>query len=245
MKKLFIFALIAVFSFPVFSQMIPEDSAERAKLAKQLSRNIPLQLGKVEGAMPQINLLLKNGEKIQARQMVEDALQQIAKIEADQELLAQIDETADEEDRMVAQVLEAKQYLVNKANMLRNAIGVYISCDAALFEAKYPLFIKEIQGALSELGISYVDNAAQADWCVYITAVAREYNTVKSGNTALYYTYVDAQLAIDKKKDNKRVYEGSLSRKGGHTHNFEKAAYEAYRDMVPQISAIIEEQIKK
>lgn len=244
MKKLLLIALSAM-ALTVLAQSLPADNVERAKLARQLTRSIPLELGKVEGILPQINILLKNGEKAQARVMVDEALQQIAKIEADQKTLAQIDETADEETLMLEQVQEVKQYLVSKANLLRNAISLYITCDAKLFDADYPTFLKDLQGELSKQSVCYVDSIEQADWAISIKATTREYNIIKNGEFATYFSYVDAQLAIDKIANGKRVYEDAISAKGGHTHNYERAAREAYRDLVHTLGSIIKEQIQK
>ena len=77
MKHFFII-LISVLSLSVFAQTLSNDEAERAKMARQLTRGIPAELGKIEGAMPQINILIKKGEKMQAKAMVEEALRQIA-----------------------------------------------------------------------------------------------------------------------------------------------------------------------
>ena len=244
MKHLFIIFL-STLSLSVFAQTLPTDNAERAKLARQLTRSIPMELGKIEGNMPQINVLIKKGEKVQAKAMVDEALQKIAKIEEDQQKLAQLDEDADEETLMIAEVQEAKRYLIEKANKLRNAIGIYITCDAKLFDSEYPTFLKELQGELSQLGISFVDSVNQADWSISIKATAREYNKVELGGAANYFAYADAQLTIDKIANGKRVYEDAISEKGGHTHNYDKAAREAYKYLAPRISAIIKEQIEK
>lgn len=241
MKNLLIIILSAL-SLSVFAQTLPPDNAERAKMARQLTRSIPMELGKIEGAMPQINILIKKGEKMQAKAMVEEALQQIAKIEEDQKTLALLDESADDEILMTAEVEEAKRYLTDKANKLRNAIGIYITCDAKLFDAEYPTFLKELQGELSQLGVSFVDSVEQADWKITITATTREYNKMESGT---YFAYADAQLTIDKIVNGKRVYEDAISEKGGHTHNYDKAAREAYKYLIPRVSAIIKEQIEK
>lgn len=244
MKKIFIMLLSAL-SLSVFAQTFPKDEAERARMARQLTRSIPMELCKIEGTMPQINILIKKGEKVQARTMVEEALQQIAKIEADQKTLALLDESADDEILMTAEVAEVKRYLTDKANKLRNAIGIYITCDAKLFDAEYPTFLNELQGELSQLGVSFVDSVEQADWKIAIKATTREYNKVELGGAATYFTYADAQLTIDKIANGKRVYEDAISEKGGHTHNYDKAAREAYKQLIPRISAIIKEQIDK
>lgn len=244
MKKLFILLFL---SLPVISlaQTLPTDSLERVKMAKQLIRSIPMELGKIEGEMPQINMLIKQGEKVQARTMVEQALQQIAKIEADQKTLAQLDETIDDETLMTAELTEAKRYLTEKANKLSNAIGVYVTCDAKLFDADNTAFIKELQGQLSQLGVAFVDTKEQADWAIEITAKAREYNKVELGGATNYFVYVDAQLTMDKIANGKRVLEDAMSQKGGHPLNYEQAALEAYQQLLPRLTTAIKSQIEK
>ena len=236
MKKLFLI-LLSVFSLTSFAQNNPQS----ALLAQQIIE----QTEAVDAALPQINILIKKGEKVQARTMVEEALQQITKIEADQKTLALLDESADDEILMTAEVAEVKRYLTDKANKLRNAIGIYITCDAKLFDTEYPVFLKDLQGELSQLGVSFVDSVEQADWSISIQAKAREYNKVELGGAANYFVYVDAQITMDKIANGKRVLEDAMSEKGGHTFNYEQAALDAYKHLTPRLSAAIKAQIEK
>jgi hypothetical protein len=204
-----------------------------------------MELGKIEGTMPQINMLIKKGEKVQARTLVEEVLQQIAKIEADQKLLSQLDEMADEETLMLAEIQDAKQYLTNKANMLRNAIGLYISCEADLFGSGYAALADEIKGGLADAGMSFTDSAEVSDWVVTISAKAREHNKADFGGISNYFVYVDAKITIDRMASGKRVYQDMISEKGGHTQSYGRAAQEAYRYLASRISGIIREQTAK
>ena len=244
MKKLFIY-LFAILPLIALAQTSPTNDIDRATLTRQLKHSIPLEFDQVESTLPQINILLKKGEKSLARTMVDEALQKIAKIEADQKTLAQIDENVDEEALMINQVQETKRYLVSKANLLRNAIGIYIVCDAKLFEDEYPTFLKDIQGELSKFGVTFVDSVQQADWAIYLSASSREYNKMDYSASTTYFSYVDTQLTIDKISNGKRVFENTMSEKGGHTINYEQAARDAYKKIAPKISAIIKEQIQQ
>lgn len=60
-----------------------------------------------------------------------------------------------------------------------------------------------------------------------------------------YFVYVDANIAVEKTATGQRIYENKISEKDGHTLNFKKAAREAYKEIAPQISAIIKEQVKQ
>jgi hypothetical protein len=114
-----------------------------------------------------------------------------------------------------------------------------------LFDAENTAFLKDLQGELSQLGVSFVDSVNQADWSINIQAQAREYNKIELGGAANYFVYVDATLTIDKLANNKRVFEDAMSEKGGHSFNYEQAALDAYKHLVPRLSATIKEQIEK
>ncbi len=231
MKKLLII-LLSICSLTSFAQ------------TDKLVRRISYELGKVEGSFPQINMLIKKGEKVQAREMVNAALLQIEKIEEKQKEASLIGDV-DEEDLFIPQTQEAKRFLINKANQLRNGINVYIHCNAQLFKEEYRYLTEEIQGYLSEIGCAFVDSIESADWAIYIDAKTREGNKMTSGKFTTFFSYVDLRLSIDKTANGKRVYQNSFSEKGGDTRSFEQAAYEAYHELTPQVSAIIKEHIQQ
>ena len=56
---------------------------------------------------------------------------------------------------------------------------------------------------------------------------------------------MDIQLTIDKIANGKRVYQNAFSEKGGNNLSFERAAQEAYKELSPKISKIIQEQIQQ
>lgn len=49
------------------------------------------------------------------------------------------------------------------------------------------------------------------------------------GSSVNYFSYVDAEIAVEKVVTNQRIYEDMLTEKGGHTHNFTEAARDAYK----------------
>ena len=208
----------------------------------KLVRRITYELGKVEGSIPQINMLMKKGEKVQAREMVDAALKQMEQIETYQKEAA-LDGSYDEEDLLIPQAQETKRFLVNKANQLKNGIGVYIQCDAQLFGDYYSTVKDELQGRLADLGCSFVEEKEQADWAINITSSTREGNKMVNGNFTTYFSYVDLKLSIEKVANGKCVYQSAFSEKGGDTRNYSNAAKEAYQELIIQISKIIKEQI--
>ena len=230
MKKLYII-LLSILSLSIFAQ----DS-------QQLAQQIIEQNDAVDATLPQINILIKKGEKGQAKALIEKTLQQIEQIEADRKRLTQMGDADDTEVPSLAQLQETKRYLINKANQLRYTM-VYITCAANLFGEDYSAFCEEINGALTDFDVSFVDDEESAEWVVSVTAKAREHTKNEQNGMTTYYAYADADLAIIKTATGKRVCQKRLSEKGGHFRGYDKAAQEAYKYLIPKISAIIKEQI--
>ena len=117
--------------------------------------------------------------------------------------------------------------------------------DAKIFSTAYPALQEELKGALSQLGCNFVTDPSTADWLIDISATAREYNKVATGNINTYFAYVDATISITRTATGQRVYENIFTEKGGHTHNYHQAAREAYKYLTPKICKVVEEPVKQ
>ena len=210
----------------------------------QLARQITTEVDAIDATLPQINILIKKGEKAQAKTLIGKTLRQIETIEANYKRLAQMGDAENADVPSLTQLQETKRYLTNKANQLRYT-NVYVRCEAKLFDEEYTTLLDDIQSALSEDNVSFVDSANVSDWTITITAKAREYNKADFGGMSSYFAYVDAKTVIVKTATGKRLQENSVSEKGGSPLGFDQAARDAYQKIAPKISTIIQEQITK
>ena len=156
-----------------------------------------------------------------------------------------VDTEATEESLMLAETRTLQQRLMAMVAQLKNALTICLKADAKIFSSAYPALQAELQGHLSKLGCSFVTDPSTADWVIDISAQAREYNTTTMGNVSTYFVYVDANVAITKTATGQRVYENVFSEKGGHTHNYEQAARDAYKYLLPKLRDVLDEQIAK
>lgn len=235
MIKLFLI-LLSVFSLTSFAQNNPQS----ALLAQQIIE----QTEAVDAALPQINILIKKGEKGQAKVLIEKTLQQVELIYSQRKQLSQSGDFDSTELPSLVQIQDTKQYLINKANKLRYT-AIYITCTANLFGEDYSNFCEEINGALTEFDVSFVDDEESAEWVVSVTAKAHEHTKSELNGTTTYYAYADAEIAVVKTATGKRVCQKRISEKGGHFRGYGKAAQEAYKYLIPKISAVIKEQIQQ
>lgn len=218
---------------------------KKSTLIRQLEKTITVGLTKIETALDQIDQYVANGQKIQARELAINTLPKFKEVDEAQRLLAAVDENADEESLQLQETRALQNRLMRIIAELKNGINIYLSCAADMFGTNYSTLKSEIQGELSKLGCTFVKDAKQSDWAIYVTAPARQYNKFTTGNESLYSCYVDANVVIEKTATGQRIYEDVISERGGHTHNYEQAARQAYRDISPKISAIIKQQIQQ
>lgn len=139
----------------------------------------------------------------------------------------------------------AEQDIKRKLADLKHGTVIYLSCDADIFGKPYSTLQNELKGILAADGCSFTDNPSDADWAITITCAAREYSNVKIGNSNSYFSYVNAQIVIDKVITSQRIYEDEVSVKGGHTFGYPEAAKAGYKEIKQQIGEIIKEIIEQ
>ena len=218
---------------------------KRSSLINYLVKRIALLSGKAESDLEQAQEMVGNGQKTQARNVVERGLQNLEQVEDAQNLLSVVDETADEETLQLKQTRLLNRQLTTLREQLRNTLAIYLQCDAQLFEKDYATLKGAIEGALSETEISFVNDPEEAEWAIYIRAKAQEHAKTDFGNMSNYAALVEAHIDIDRKSNGKRVYSsGITSAVTNHTRGFIPAAQEAYKDITPKIIEILKKQIE-
>lgn len=219
---------------------------KKSTLIRQLEKKITVCLTKAETSLDQIEQLIQTGQKIQARDLAQKTLPQFREIDEAQNMLVAVDEKADEESLQLQETRKLQHRLTEIIAQLKNGINIYLVVDADMFGTQYFALKNEIQGELSKLGCNFVPSASQSDWAVYVTASARKYNAFEQGDVTTFFTYVDAQVVVNKTTTGQQVFANQLpAEKGTHTFNYEESARNAYREVSPKISNIIKQQIQQ
>ena len=218
---------------------------KKSTLIRQLEKQITVALTKVEMSLDQVDQLIATGQKLQARSAAENALPLFAEVDEAQKLLVAVDADATEETLMLPETRTLQQRLMAMVAQLKNALTICIQCNASIFGTNYPTLSSTLQGHLSKLGCNFVSDPSSADWVIEIQSQAREYNVMTMGNVSTYFVYVDASVSVTKTATGQRVYENMFTEKGGHTHNYNQAARDAYKYVTPKICQVVEEQVKQ
>lgn len=214
-------------------------------LLRKLSKRITVNVTKVELELEMVSDRVANGNKNEAKQQLISINALFSDIENDQKVMLAIDGTLEEEDIALSEVNELRKQYQQWQNELKNGINIYLNCQADLLGTNYPTLTNAIKGDLSTWGVSFVATPDQADWAIYVDAKAREYNAPSMGSYTTYFVYVDASIAIDKIATHQRIYEDALSQKGGHMKNYTEAARDGYKQITPNLTAVINQYIKQ
>ena len=121
---------------------------------------------------------------------------------------------------------------------------VAVDYSADVFGKPYWTMQESIKDWMALHGIGYSTDKANADWIVVIRSSSRKYNTMSNGTQTTYYSYVDANITLQKKSEAKPAYDNKLSIKGSFLKSYDEAAYAAYKDLEPKIINILEDNIK-
>ena len=218
---------------------------KKSTLIRQLEKKITIGLTKIETSLDQIDQLVANGQKLQARELTEKTVPQFMEIDETQKLLAAVDENADAESLLLQETQTLQHHLTVLVAQLKHGLNIFLSCHAYMFGQNYNELKGEIEGELSKMGITFVTNAAKSDWAIYVAASARDYNIIGEGKDAQYVVYIDAKVSIDKTATGQRIYEEQLApEKGVWNFSYVEAARRGgYKEITPKIIKIIKEQI--
>ena len=217
---------------------------KKASLIRQLEKKITVLLTKIETTLDQIDQLIANGQKLEARTLAEKTLPQFGEVEQLQKLLVAVDDLADEETLQLELTRSLQHRLTGVIASLQHGLAICLTCTADCFGTPYTALQGEVKGQLSALGCSFVADPSQADYVITVQAKAREYNRADFGGNVAYFAYVDADISLTKTATGQRIYDDFLSIKGGHTHNYSQAARTAYKDLAKEIDKLIKQYIQ-
>ncbi len=216
------------------------------------------KLNAVHFYQKQIDVILNNAKKhvsitddyiekgflSKAKEEVTKAEKELTKLKKNIFFLTIFDCSENELQNTLQRCNEYEQAVKRKITDMKYGIKIYVQCNADMFGQNYINLSKELKAKISEMGCNFVDDKNLADWAIIINANSREYNKVNRGSVSNHFSYVDAEITLEKVITNQRIYENILTEKGGDTRNYNEAARDAYKKITPKIINLIIENIK-
>ena len=218
---------------------------KKSDLKRQLEKQITMGLTRIETQLDNIDELMNNSQKMEARKRLEPIINDFFPIEKNQELLLAVDANADAESLQLNEAKALQQRYTKLQASLKNGIFIALHCNTDLFGGSYDKMAEQIKGDLSSLGCTFTNKDSESDWIVSINSVAREFSQSNFGSSSTFFTYVDSKISIKKAKTGQVIYADELSVKGGDTRDYVRAGIAGYKELTPKLSAIIKQQIQQ
>lgn len=219
-----------------------------AYIDKDAARNyykntLMMASNKIDNSIELARSYIAAGFKTKARQELEKTSEFFAPVDESLFWMNIFGMSQDELNVWQSRFNTAEQNIERMLADLKHGTVIYLSCMADIFGKSYPTLQNELKGILATDGCSFTENPANADWVITVTCCTREYSHVNIGNTNSYFSYVDAQIVIDKVITSQRICEDEISVKGGHTFGYSDAAKAGYKEIKQKIGKIIKENI--
>lgn len=216
----------------------------KAKASSTYVKEARIIFNRISNAIAVADTYISTGFKTKARTELENARHEFAKLEEPFFWLAIFDYSEYELGELLSERTMLEQSLTSKVAELQHGINIYVQCSADMFGVPYSQLSGDVKETLSSLGCNFCNDSYSADWVVVIRSAAEEYNHVNIGGNSAYFSYVHANVSITKTATGQNIYEGEISEKGSHTHNYNQAARDGYKRISKQISEILLKHIK-
>lgn len=140
---------------------------------------------------------------------------------------------------------ELEQSVKQNIADLQYGTSIYLVCLADIFGTPDKSLQNNLKGELAKEGCNFTDDPKQADYSICVNVSSREYNCLTVYSQLYYFSYVDADIIINKVITSQRIYENRISVKGGHIFNYKEAARAAFKDLNEQLGSEIIKIIKQ
>lgn len=207
-------------------------------------KEIRIIFNRINSAIAVSDTYISTGFKTKARAELNNIKGEFSKLDEPFFWLGIFDCPDYELDDLLAERMLLEQSLTRKLSALQHGINICVKCTADLFGTPYQQLAGDVKETLSNIGCSFCDDPKDADWVITVRSAAEEYNCMKIGGSSAYFSYIHANLSVFKTATGQKIYEGEITEKGSHTHNYNQAARDGYKKIARQISEILRQNIK-
>lgn len=180
--------------------------------------------------------LFNMGEKVKAKNELEQAIPLFAKIDYSYGLLIALKGSID--TLQYTNTMKLRNSVIQKLAQWEKGILVNIQSQEDIFGTETEILANALKRDLKNC--SYTEDESAADWKVIIQAKARDYKA----NSGLYFSYADVVVSLTKVKTGQLVYQEEFSQKGGGP-DYQKAARKAMEEAGNVLSGKIIAEMNK
>lgn len=205
--------------------------ANKYEVAGYYKANIAMLVQQAGSLLHTAEQLEQSGEKAKARKQCEEIAPLLSKARAAQDLLTAINAT-DSEGLQQAQLETLHNKSTQMLARLAQGVYVYVESSEEIFGAASSIIINKLKSTLAANGCSFVDEPAQADLKLTLTAKTRK---TGNENSTVKFCYADVVVKLYSNSKQKVMFNDELAQKGSAT-SYEAAGRKAMESAVPKIA---------
>lgn len=217
---------------------------DKAAARRYYLNSIQIAFNKIENALAIAQNYTNTGFKTRAQKELQLAQPELANADDALLWLNFFDYLQAELTQLMSRSNTLEQTIKQRIADLQHAAVVYLNCEADIFGSSYPLQ-NELKGIIAAEGCSFTTDPQKADWAINVVVHSRQSHTAAIGTMTSYFSYLDAELTIDKRITSQRIYEDALSVKGGHPQGYNEAARAGFKELKNKLGTIIRTNIKQ
>ncbi len=150
---------------------------KRTTLIRLLQKKIIVSVTQIESSLDRIDQLIASGQKMQARELAEQVMQQLLDLDETQKILAAVDPDADEESLQLQETRILHQRLM-QVIADQTKVAVYVTGHESVSEtAKQVVGGELVAGIVANSEYSAVERTAE-----FLEQIAKEHKYQRSGN---------------------------------------------------------------
>ena len=208
-------------------------------LIRQTDRKLTSVLSKIEDNLDETEMLVANGQILQANERGEKIETLFNQVEDAQYILIAVDPMSDAESLQLKETKKLKQRYILLSEKLRNSVSIYLTFTNDNFDVDYNQLAKQIEKTLSTNGCSLVSSSEQADWVISLHAVT-EQETIRENSESYFVKISISGSVYDAQKQTS--YSVSKTQRDGAQSSYQVAANKIISrgDLEPIVNDIIE-----
>lgn len=194
----------------------------------------------IEAKLAYIKQMFNNGEKKQAHDESLLLQERLSKMNLHLDMINCIGLDRAKYSALSTSVTSLRNNLDRFVSESDQAVRVYVDANEKIGTRKTNFITGMLKEALTGNGCQIVDSSDDADYLLELSATTRE-SSKSSGDVV--YAFADVDVSLTNIKQNKRLYESQISKKGGGL-NFEKASRKALDKAGQELKQSIIEKLK-
>lgn len=163
---------VEAWSNPNSNEIIAFAYIKKSTLCRQMDKLVTAGLTRIETILDNAEQYIENGQKMQARDVINKVPTLFKEVEQAQRILIAVDPMSDAESLQLDESRQLSHKYILLLAKLKNSINIFLTCNSDFFGDNRNTLADQVKRELSKNGCTFVNESLQADWIISIQVSA-------------------------------------------------------------------------